>query len=159
MRYQGCLLVVKNASFSRDFYQNLFGCEVELDLGDYVILKGGIMLQQEDTWLGFIKKGPDSVAYRNHAAELYFEEADFDAFLARLAADSGMEMMSPVSEHEWGQRSIRFYDPDGHVLEVGEDMKAVVKRFLDSGMTVEEAAARSMFPADFVRECLAELPE
>ena len=33
---------------------------------------------------------------------------------------------------------IRFYDLDGHIIEVGEDMKMVIKRFLASGMTMEE---------------------
>lgn len=38
----------------------------------------------------------------------------------------------------WGQRVIRFYDLDGYIIEVGEDMKTVINRFLDSGMTIEE---------------------
>ncbi len=45
-------------------------------------------------------------------------------------------------EHGWGQRVIRFYDPDGHIIEVGEDMKMVINRFLDSGMTMEEVSKK-----------------
>ena len=45
-------------------------------------------------------------------------------------------------EHSWGQRVIRFYDLDGHIIEVGEDMKMVIKRFLASGMTMEEISAK-----------------
>jgi hypothetical protein len=45
-------------------------------------------------------------------------------------------------EHSWGQRAVRFRDPDGHIIEVGEDMCMVVYRFLDSGMTVAETAVR-----------------
>ncbi|RGD67575.1 hypothetical protein [Hungatella hathewayi] len=26
-------------------------------------------------------------------------------------------------EHSWGQRGIRSYDLDGHIIEIGEDMK------------------------------------
>ena len=37
---------------------------------------------------------------------------------------------------------IRFYDPDGHIIEVGEDMKMVIKRFLASGMTMEEISVK-----------------
>ena len=36
----------------------------------------------------------------------------------------------------------RFYDPDGHLIEVGESMKMVIKRFLDRGMTMEEIAEK-----------------
>ena len=31
---------------------------------------------------------------------------------------------------------------DGHIIEVGEDMKMVVNRFLNSGMTIEEVSIR-----------------
>lgn len=45
-------------------------------------------------------------------------------------------------EHSWGQRVIRFFDLDHHIIEVGEDMKMVVNRFLASGMTMEEVSAK-----------------
>lgn len=154
MRYQGCLLVVKDAPASKKFYQDLFGCTLELDLGDYVVFKEGIMLQQEDTWLGFIKRDAGALAYSHNTSELYFEEDDLDAFIKGLPAEPAVRKMSSLAEHEWGQRSIRLYDPDGHVVEVGESMTVVVKRFLKSGMSVEEAAEKSMFPVSFVEECL-----
>ena len=37
---------------------------------------------------------------------------------------------------------IRFYDLDGHIIEVGEDMKMVIKRFLAAGMTMEEVSVK-----------------
>ena len=37
---------------------------------------------------------------------------------------------------------IRFYDPDGHIIEVGENMAMVVRRFLAAGMTMEEVSVR-----------------
>lgn len=36
----------------------------------------------------------------------------------------------------------RFYDLDGHIIEVGEDMKMVINRFLASGMTMEEVSVK-----------------
>lgn len=53
-----------------------------------------------------------------------------------------MEYLGEVIEHSWGQRAIRFYDPDGHIIEVGEDMKMVIKRFLASGMMMEEISVK-----------------
>ena len=41
-----------------------------------------------------------------------------------------------------GQRVIRFYDLDGHIIEVGEDMKMVIKRFFATGMTMEEVSVK-----------------
>ena len=60
------------------------------------------------------------------------------SFLNKLKAYSNIEYLGEVIEHSWGQRVIRFYDLDEHFIEVGEDMQMVVKRFLASGMTMEE---------------------
>ena len=75
-------------------------------------------------------------------AEIVFEEQDFDGFLCRLEEYPDMEYLGEVIEHSWGQRVIRFYDLDGHIIEVGEDMKMVIKRFLASGMTMDEISVK-----------------
>ena len=49
---------------------------------------------------------------------------------------------------------VRFYDPDKHIIEVGENMKSVCKRFLDSGMNIEETAKRMDVPIEFINECI-----
>ena len=46
---------------------------------------------------------------------------------------------------------VRFYDPDGHIIEVGEAMETVVKRFRDSGMTDGQVAERMDVPLEYVR--------
>ena len=57
-------------------------------------------------------------------------------------------------EHRWGQRVVRLYDPDRHIIEVGENMKSVCRRFRDQGMTPEQIAARMEVPLKFVTGCL-----
>ena len=79
---------------------------------------------------------------KSNNAEIVFEEQDFDGFLNKLKAYSNIEYLGEVIEHSWGQRVIRFYDPDGHVIEVGEDMKMVIQRFLNAGMTMEEVSVK-----------------
>ena len=79
---------------------------------------------------------------KSNNAEIVFEEQDFDGFLNKLKAYPEIEYLGEVIEHSWGQRVIRFYDLDGHLIEVGEDMQMVVKRFLASGMTMEEVSAK-----------------
>ena len=53
-----------------------------------------------------------------------------------------------------GQRVVRFYDPDKHIIEVGENIKTVCKRFLDNGMTPEQVAERMDVPMKFVNACM-----
>ena len=71
-----------------------------------------------------------------------------DQFLEKLSAwPEPIEFVNPIMEHSWGQRVVRLYDPDGHMIEVGESMDYVVRRFLASGMSVEEAAAKTQMAA------------
>lgn len=60
----------------------------------------------------------------------------------------------PPAEHSWGQRAVRFFDPDGHVIEVGENMRTVCRRFVESGLTPEETAKRMKAPLSYVTERL-----
>ena len=61
-----------------------------------------------------------------------------------------VRLVHPIREHSWGQRALRLYDPDGHVIEVGEPMSAVVRRFLSQGLTLEETARRMDVPLEYL---------
>lgn len=65
-----------------------------------------------------------------------------------------IEYVHPVKEHSWGQRAVRIYDPDMHIIEIGENMVSVVKRFLDSGMSSEETAVRMDVSLEYIKECM-----
>ena len=125
---------------ARKFYEDLFGLEVFQDYGRNVAFTCGFALQQDFDWLVGISK--DSVLNKSNNMELCFEEKDFDSFLDKLKKYPSIELLGDVFEHSWGQRVVRFYDLDGHIVEVGEDMKMVVNRFLASGMTMEEVSIR-----------------
>lgn len=150
MKFKSPLLAVADLAASVNFYRRVLGLRVVQDFGANVTLTGGVSLQTLDTWRDFLDGG--SVSPGGNDGELYFEEDDFDAFAARLR-DFPIEYVHPVREHRWGQRVVRFYDPDHHILEVGENMRAVCRRFLAAGMTEEQAAARMDVPLKFVKAC------
>lgn len=151
MRYICTLIAVRDMAVSKQFYRDVLGLSVVEDFGANVTLRGGIALQTLDTWTSFIQT--DRIALPNNACELYFEEPDLDAFLDHLRAFDIRYVHRPL-EHRWGQRVVRFYDPDGHIIEVGEAMDAVVRRFTDSGLSPEETAARMDVPVSYVEAML-----
>lgn len=150
MKYKCPLLAVEDMEASKKFYKEVLGLHVVMDLGANVTLTGGLSLQTKESWAGFLGCDPGSVIMGGKDAEIYFEEEKFDEFIARLEAAEGIRPVHPVQEQSWGQRTVRFYDPDRHIIEVGEDMKTVCGRFLDSGMTVEEVAKRMDVPVKYV---------
>lgn len=96
----------------------------------------------------------DEIKFNGNDAELYFEEDNFDSFIEKLNSFNHIEYVHKVFEHRWGQRVVRFYDPDKDIIEVGENIKVVCKRFLDNGLTVEETAKRMDVPIKLVQESI-----
>lgn len=150
MQYKGPMLVVNDIDKSVEFYENILGMSVILDFGANKTLTGGLALQTAETYRDFIDGR--ALCFGGNDFELYFEEDDFDSFIQRLKIFK-IEFVHPVKEHSWGQRVVRFYDPDKHIVEVGENLKSVCRRFLESGMTPEQTAERMDVPLKFVNSC------
>ena len=151
MKLQGPLLVVRDMACSVAFYRQVLGLEIIQDFGANKTLTGGLCLQSADSWAELT--GWQDIVYGANNGELYFEEDDFDGFLTKLAC-CRVDYVHPLKEHAWGQRVVRFYDPDRHMIEVGENIQVVCRRFLASGMTPEQTAARMDVPLDFINSCL-----
>lgn len=156
MKYTCTLIAVRDMERSRQFYCDLLEMDVAADFGANVTLSECIALQTIESWVSFLGKTETEIVSGSNAAELYFEEADMDAFIERLAAYPGIQYIHPLKEHSWGQRVVRFYDPDFNIIEVGEAMSAVTRRFRDSGMTPEQIAARMSVPQEAVQHWLEE---
>ncbi len=151
MEFQGTLLAVSDMERAKRFYCSVLEREVIADFGANVTLSGQIFLQTLDTWKQFLQT--EDVHMEHRAAELYFEEADLDQFLLKLK-EHGVRLVHPLIEHRWGQRVVRFYDPDGHIIEVGEKLSAVMQRFCAQGMTEEQIAVHMDVPLELVRNTI-----
>ena len=154
MKFGAMLLCVRDLARSTAFYQVVLGLPVTDDFGANITLGGVLSLQTFETWTAFLQKEPGDVSFGANNAEVYFEEEQFDAFLEKLES-LGVETVHPPLEQNWGQRAVRFYDPDRHIIEVGESMSAVVRRFSDSGLSIPEIAKRMDVPAGYVASQLA----
>lgn len=117
MRLRNVLIVVEDMERSIAFYRDLFGLDVILDNDGNVIMTEGLVLQDKKIWEKFTKK---EVIFRNNATELYFEEKNIERFVEKLNAyPEPIVYVNELMEHSWGQRVVRFYDPDGNLIEVG----------------------------------------
>lgn len=140
MNYISTVLAVADIGAARRFYEELFGLELYQDYGINISFRGGLSLQQKFHWL--VNLPEDQVMIKSNNMELCFEESDFDGFLGKLKKYPDLVYLGDVMEHSWGQRVVRFYDLDGHIIEVGEKMNMVISRFLASGMTMEEISVK-----------------
>lgn len=119
MKLKNILIVVKDIEKSEKFYRDMFGLIKIRDFGSNIIMSDGLVLQDEKSWTESV--GSDAV-YRNNSFELYFEENDLEKFaekLARLYPET--QYLSVMTANCYEKRILRFYDPDGHIIEVGTD--------------------------------------
>ena len=120
MRLKNVLIVVSDIERSRKYYHDLFGLEMILDNDGNMILTEGLVLQDAAVWKNFLGK---DIIPRNNAGELYFEEKDIEGFIRKLdELYPETVYVNPLMTHSWGQKVVRFYDPDGNLIEVGTPM-------------------------------------
>ena len=63
------------------------------------------------------------IIQENNACELYFEESDIEGFVKKLEEMyPDVRYVNRLMPHSWGQKVVRFYDPDGNLIEVGTPM-------------------------------------
>ncbi len=120
MKLKNVLIVVKDIERSRRFYHDLFGLEMVLENDGNMILTDGLVLQEEKYWKEFLGK---EILPESNSCELYFEECNIEGFVKRLEEYfPEVKYVNRLMTHSWGQKVIRFYDPDGNLIEVGTPM-------------------------------------
>lgn len=157
MNLQKCqpVLFVKDAGVSTKFYTDVLGFTVVMDNGGAnITFKEGFTVWQ--IWEGNIISqtiGIENITNNRNVSrfELCFETDDLDSIYKTLK-DNNVRFLHEINTELWGQRTIRFYDPDGHLIEVGEEMSIFLKRiYEEEGHDLEATAKRTFMPLDALK--------
>lgn len=154
--FKNAVLFVSDMAASRHFYEGLLEQKVEVDVGANVGYAGGLALWQKDSAARHIHgqtaaAGPAPLGRDN--LEVYFETEAIDAMIEKFER-GGVRFVHPLKEQPWAQRAVRVYDPDGHIVEVGEPMPTVVRRLARAGADRASIVKRTMMPRAFVDQAL-----
>jgi catechol 2,3-dioxygenase-like lactoylglutathione lyase family enzyme len=151
IKFESAVIMVKDVAVSRRFYEGVLGQEVFMDFGPNVSFAGGTFAIWQVDHAHEILFGNPSGEVGQGEMEIYFESDDVSGMVKRFE-EAGIEFVHPMREQPWGQRVVRVYDPDGHIVEVGEPIPVFVARFLGQGMSVEQVAERTSVPVEAVRQ-------
>jgi len=150
IRYITTLLAVSDMEKSKAFYENILEQKVEVDLGTTVAFECGLALNSDYSELISGEKytpQPTGIkiqmTVKPNNSQLVFEVEDFDEFVASIRAVEGIEILHDVVEYNWGQRVMRIYDYDKHIVEIDERWSDATKRLYAQGLTIEEIAKRN----------------
>jgi predicted enzyme related to lactoylglutathione lyase len=154
LKFIGPLIIVEDINRSREFYEKVLGQTVKFDFGEDVQFEGNFSIHLKSHFQNLLG-GADAypVTQKANCGEFYFETGEIEAVEQRLTA-AGAEFIHPVREQPWGERVFRVYDPDGHILEIGESLEAAARRFHRDGQSVEWIIEKIGMPRDFVEEAI-----
>ncbi len=148
------LIVVEDMARSRQFYEQLLKQKVKFDFGVDVSFEGDFTIHLKSHFqslLGDATKYP--ITARAHNGELYFDADDIELVYQRLQA-AGVEFIEAIQEQPWGQRAMCLYDPDGHIIEIGEPMETTVQRFHRQGWSIDRIAEKTGMPHEFIERAI-----
>ncbi len=149
MKFICPLIVVEDIERSRKFYETLLGQRVKLDFGENITFEGDFSIHLNSHYQDLIEGR--EIQTGGNGFELYFESDRIDQMTKRLEA-AGVALVHPMREQPWRQKVIRFYDPDNHIIELGESMQALSYRLYDEGKGLEEISALLQLPVDAIRD-------
>ena len=160
MNLKNCIpvLFVKDAQIARTFYESLLGLKVKAVYGGTnIIFEEGLALWQVMNE-NIIPKtlGSENITDSNLTSrfELCFETEDLDN-IYKILKDNDTKFLHEINVELWGQRTIRFYDPDGHLIEVGEAMHIFIRRiYEEENCDIEATSRRTFTPVEMLKEIL-----
>lgn len=134
----------------KSFYQNILQQEIEFDFGNCIGFKNGLSLWKLKEEYPITKKlGRTFDKSGNKNLEICFETDDFELVVENFK-NYQLQYLHEETEELWGQQTIRFFDPENNLIEIGETIPCFVKRFKNQGMTESEVSQRTSVPLELV---------
>lgn len=123
MRFVNPIPFVRDIVRSKDFYETRMGLRIVEDFGSFVLFETGFAIHEGPALERTVWRQASATQepYGRANLLLYFEHEDVDAAFSAIAPH--VTLIHPVEEQAWGKRVFRFYDPDGHAVEVGEPQR------------------------------------
>jgi len=116
------VVFVKDIHESKQFYAEALGINIILDYTVFVLFENNFAIHQAKELIQTIYKAdqPGIEEPQGHNnMDIYFESDEIETVYQQMV-DRNVEIIHPVEQQSWGQRVFRFYDPDHHIVEIGE---------------------------------------
>lgn len=119
------ILIVEDLDRALGFYVDVLGLRLGHRSGEYAQLDTGttrLALYTRSAMAKTLGMALDAPAASAPGFEVGFKVADVDAAFSELIARGAQPMVSPTDRF-WGQRTAYVRDPDGHLIELAQELK------------------------------------
>jgi len=143
IRYHSAVLFVDDIEKAKRFYSTVLGLEIDLDMGSNISYRNGITLWQIRTDHIIPQKiGLERIRIKGNGFELYFETENIQKTIVELKSYQ-VTFIHEIHEESWGQRTVRIYDPDENIIEIGETLKTFLLRMKNEGLDIAQISAKT----------------
>jgi catechol 2,3-dioxygenase-like lactoylglutathione lyase family enzyme len=152
IKFHSTVIITEAFEQMKLFYQNVLQQKIEFDFGNCIGFKNGLSLWKLKEEYPIAKRlGRTFDKSGNKNLEICFESDDFELVVQNLKKHQ-LKYLHIETEELWGQQTVRFYDPENNLVEIGETIPCFVKRFHNQGMTIEEVSKRTSVPTELVSQ-------
>jgi len=144
LKYYASVIFVENIDIAKDFYTQVLDCKIEHDFGKNITFFGGLSIWELSEKHIIFKQlnRTDNISNR---FELYFETENIQEYFFKLQS-AKIRFLHELHEEPWGQQTIRFFDPDNHLIEIGESLKTFVTRIISTGKSIKQVSEKTGIP-------------
>jgi catechol 2,3-dioxygenase-like lactoylglutathione lyase family enzyme len=119
IRFRNAIIFTKDIAASKAFYHELLGLGVMHDSDTFVLLEGNLGLHRADVFYGYIEKLYQGESMGRDNLDLYFTVDALGEAEQKLRS-AGVTFIHGIRKCDWGESVFRVYDPDGHIVEIGD---------------------------------------
>ena len=121
--FYNTIVFVKDINVSKAFYSCIIGLKIELEYETVVFFENHFVIHDYSNIMSNIFGGNDQPFEKqgNQNLLIYFETDDIEKSFDQMVQNN-ITIINPVKQQEWGQKVFRIYDPDNHIIEIGEAM-------------------------------------
>ncbi|MEJ2662978.1 MAG: VOC family protein [Spirochaetia bacterium] len=116
------IVLVKDIRASTRFYAKVLGLKIMNSYETIVWFENNFTIHDAAALYKTIyrKDSPTALEHQGKDnVDIYFECTDLNALYTRLQ-EHKVEFIHGIETQHWGQKVIRLYDPDRHIIEIGE---------------------------------------
>jgi catechol 2,3-dioxygenase-like lactoylglutathione lyase family enzyme len=152
MNFKSVALFVVDLNISGFFYEKILNQKISTKYPNIIQFENGISIWQIKS-THIISQTAKDFNRKNLNFELYFEDDNLDLIEENLKKNN-IEFLHSIHEETWGQKTIRFFDPDNNLIEIGETPSGFIGRLYADNMSVEEISQKTNMNIETVKKHL-----
>jgi catechol 2,3-dioxygenase-like lactoylglutathione lyase family enzyme len=119
IRFRHSIALVRDIEVSKQFYKDILGLSIVQDFDIFVLFQNDFAIHRADLFYDYINKPYHGEKMGHDNVDFYLTTTDLEHVSDKLK-ENKIVFIHDIKQMDWGEKVIRIYDPDGHILEIGD---------------------------------------